>query len=373
MHDDRWRAIVARAHVPQMVEDFLTEFGDRYGDAQVSDEELRLTAFEAFAHITDVLTGAMPLEDMEAHSQALGRRRAQQGVELAWLIDAIQLDFTILWSHLRTAAGADQDTLIDHVSQIHSVVTSYNLMVRDAFLLEEARSHNDAQLAHARHVERLFSAEQLDPFDIAEVARALGVGLTDSFDVVVAHPSAAIRLNSLLRSPISTGQAFGHGFRGTFVAFWPMANQPASTQLSSDLLVTVPGVRFPHTAGLEGVRNAARQAPSVFAATGELSMLYDAPELLWAVAGDALANFEHSGINELTRDIDTLRWEHEPVYETLVAFLDSGSVKDTARTLGCHRNTVINRLRQVTDTTGLDISHPKDAAKALLALRRAPH
>ncbi|MFG6304448.1 helix-turn-helix domain-containing protein [Corynebacterium hesseae] len=54
----------------------------------------------------------------------------------------------------------------------------------------------------------------------------------------------------------------------------------------------------------------------------------------------------------------------------MTTYLDCGSIKDSAEALHCHRNTVLNRLRQVTELTGLDITQPKDAARALLALHR---
>ncbi len=372
MHDEKWGEIVAGAKVPHMVEDFLAHFGDRYGTARVDDEDLRLTAYEAFAQITDVLVGAMQLEDMQAHSQALGQRRALQGVELAWLIDAIQLDFTVLWSHLRTAAGSEQDVLIDHVAQLHSVVTSYNLMVRDAFLAEIARSQHNAQLANARHMERLFAADDLDKLGLTEIARALGVNVDGHFDLLAAHPSAAVRLSSLLHEPIAAGKAFGHGVRGMFVAFWPVDNN--TTDLPTfvdDTAALVPGVRFRFISRLAGVRAAARQAPRIFTSTGTPPLLCDAPNLLWAVAGDAIADFENSHINTLTYAVNSLRTESEQVYDTLVSYLDTGSVKATAEELCCHRNTVINRLRQVARTTGVDPTRPKDATAILLALHRS--
>ena len=179
MHEKRWHDIVAKVHgtIPRLVEDFLAAFSrsGRYGDSLVSEDELRLTAFEVFARITDVLVGAMDEEELRTHAQSLGRRRAHQGVELATLIDAIQLDFTVLWEHLRRAAGADQEALIDHVAQVHSVVTMYNLVVRDAYRLEEARGQHDVHRAHARHLERLFATESLGALGIAEITRALNL------------------------------------------------------------------------------------------------------------------------------------------------------------------------------------------------------
>lgn len=376
MHEKRWHDIVAEVHgtIPRLVEDFLAAFSrsGRYGDSLVSEDELRLTAFEVFARITDVLVGAMDEEELRTHAQSLGRRRAHQGVELATLIDAIQLDFTVLWEHLRRAAGADQEALIDHVAQVHSVVTMYNLVVRDAYRLEEARGQHDVHRAHARHLERLFAAESLGALSIAEITRALNLDADCHFDVAVAHPTAAVELRALLDAPISSGEAFGHGVRGMFVAFWPISQRP-SGQSTRDIgagLATISGIFFRDVIGLAGVRAAAQQAPRIFDATGPLDHLTEAPDALWAVAGDAIADFPASGITELTQAITELRLANAPLYQTITTYLDCGSIKDSAEALHCHRNTVLNRLRQVTELTGLDITRPKDAARALLALHR---
>ena len=371
MHEQRWHDIVAEVQgtIPRLVEDFLAAFSrsGRYGDSLVSEDELRLTAFEVLARISDVLVGAMNEEELRAHAQSLGRRRAHQGVELATLIDAIQLDFTVLWEHLRRAAGADQEVLIDHVTQLHSVVTMYNLVVRDAYRLEEARGQHDVHRAHARHLERLFAAESLGTLGIAEITRALNVDTDCHFDVVVAHPTAAVELRALLDEPISSGEAFGHGVRGMFVAFWPSADL---TEHITTELADISGVLFRDVTGLAGVRAAAHQAPRIFDATGPLSQLTEASDALWAVAGDALADFTASGMAELTETIAELRLSNESLYLTITTYLDCGSIKDSAEALHCHRNTVLNRLRQVTELTGLDITRPKDAARALLALHR---
>ncbi len=376
MHEKRWHDIVAEVHgtIPRLVEDFLAAFSrsGRYGDSLVSEDELRLTAFEVFARITDVLVGAMDEEELRTHAQSLGRRRAHQGVALATLIDAIQLDFTVLWEHLRRAAGADQEALIDHVAQVHSVVTMYNLVVRDAYRLEEARGQHDVHRAHARHLERLFAAESLGALGIAEITRALNLDADCHFDVAVAHPTAAVEMRALLDEPISSGEAFGHGVRGMFVAFWPrdQRNSGQSTKDSGAELTEISGILFRDVIGLAGVRAAAQQAPRIFDATGPLDNLTEAPDALWAVAGDAIADFPASGITELTQAITELRQSNAPLYQTITTYLDCGSIKDSAEALHCHRNTVLNRLRQVTELTGLDITRPKDAARALLALHR---
>ncbi|MGW4801829.1 helix-turn-helix domain-containing protein [Nonomuraea sp. NPDC004297] len=57
------------------------------------------------------------------------------------------------------------------------------------------------------------------------------------------------------------------------------------------------------------------------------------------------------------------------VLETVERYLRTGSVAETARQLYCHRNTVLNRLRQFAAVTGRDVMTSADAAVVTLALR----
>lgn len=55
--------------------------------------------------------------------------------------------------------------------------------------------------------------------------------------------------------------------------------------------------------------------------------------------------------------------------ETVERYLRTGSVSATARQLYCHRNTVLNRLRQFAAATGRDVMASADATVVTLALR----
>ena len=60
--------------------------------------------------------------------------------------------------------------------------------------------------------------------------------------------------------------------------------------------------------------------------------------------------------------------ERERLLETVDAFAATGSVVATAQRTFCHRNTVLNQLRRVTECTGLDLAVPEQATVLLLGL-----
>ena len=62
--------------------------------------------------------------------------------------------------------------------------------------------------------------------------------------------------------------------------------------------------------------------------------------------------------------------ERRLLLDTLTAWLGSaGSINQTAQTVHCHRNTVINRLRRIESSTGLDLSNTASHLELSLALR----
>lgn len=373
MHDHEWHNIVKEVHadVPALVDDFLAAFSEvgNYGESVVTDQELRLTAFEVLSMIMDVLAGASNETKLHRHAEELGRRRAQQGVPIASLVDAIQLDFNVIWARLRLAARSNPQALIEHVDELHGIVTKYNFYVRDAFRREQARAAQDMRLANVRYLERLYASESLGKIGLAEVSQVLGVAVDAPCTAVVFHPGTSIEARSQFEAHTSSGTTFGHTFRGMYAVFWVMTGPESPLEIPK-AITKLPGVRFQSLRGLAQVRSAVRSASQIFRSTGPLERLEESKDLLWAVAGDALVDFVGSGVTELTAEIHRLRTSDPALIDTVTTYLGTGSIKETAAKMYCHRNTVINRLRQFSAATRQDITNPQDAALVLLSLRR---
>ncbi|WP_197494157.1 PucR family transcriptional regulator, partial [Rhodococcus sp. EPR-134] len=60
--------------------------------------------------------------------------------------------------------------------------------------------------------------------------------------------------------------------------------------------------------------------------------------------------------------------ERDRLIETMMVYLRTGSLIETAAALYCHRNTILNRLKRIEELTGLDMTKPLDAALATVAL-----
>ncbi|MFS0230898.1 helix-turn-helix domain-containing protein [Corynebacterium striatum] len=370
MHDGDWENILkeVQSDIPGLVDDFIADFSSlgSYGNSPVSEKELRHTAFEVLTMLMEAIAGPLDDTTFRQHADTLGRRRAQQGVPISTLIDAVQLDFLVIWNRIRQAAGGNQEVLISHVDQLHNTVAKYNFFVRDGFRRENARIAQDLRLSNARHLDKLFSSTSIDTITIEEIAQAIGCDAHSNFKVVVFHANSALKARDALDLATAEGKIFGYPHDGLFTAFWPLnaENQPD--------IPALPSAVFGKVEGLANVRDAVLASPKLFEASCTPTQPTPAHELSWAIAGSALAAFPGSKQNELSADIAKLRNSNSPALETVEAYLRTGSIKQTAAISYCHRNTVINRLSQFADTTGYDVTRPYEAAAVILALRHEP-
>ncbi len=366
MHNSDWKKILAevRADIPSMAEEFIQKFRDSgsYGTSRIDEYELRETATAVLGILMDSLSGEATEEKVRQHADNLGRRRAQQEVAIGTLVDAIQLDFLVIWERIRRTAHANQEVLIAHVDELHNVVAKYNFFVRDGFRRENARLARDLRLANGRYIDKLFSSATISPLGAEEIALALGCAAQETFDVAVFHASSSLEARDALDTATAQGHVFGHAHHGLFAAFWPNKLHPAPE------LPDLPSVIFPKVKGLVGVRKAVLATPSLF----EAAILAPRPtpvgELAWAIAGQALADFPGTRLKKLSTAITKLRAEQPLIVETVETYLRTGSVKATAEASFCHRNTVINRLHQFSVATDHVVTLPYDAAAIILAL-----
>ena len=108
---DGWNDIVqqVREDLPELVDAFLEQFHDLgyYREDIVDDAELRSTASSILGLFLVQIEYGMDEDSLAAHARQLGTKRAHQGVRLSALVDAIQIDFTVLWDHFRATVSPE--------------------------------------------------------------------------------------------------------------------------------------------------------------------------------------------------------------------------------------------------------------------------
>ena len=368
---DGWSSIVQRVRedLPVLVDAFLEQFHDLgyYREDIVDDAELRSTASSILGLFLVQLEYGMDEDSLTAHARQLGTKRAHQGVRLSALVDAIQIDFTVLWDHFRATVPSEQlPLLVEHVTDIQRLVSRYTVHIRGAYAAEQARARRDARFAHARHIERLFSAEHLGEQAMEAISRALGIAEGTAIDLVVFHPSEWAPAQTVLEPLAARGEIYGHGYHGLYAAFFPASKN--AQDFIRDHTDHLGAVTFNQLPDLAAVRTAVRASVTMFDAAENPGRLIPVEDVAWALAAQQIRPLLPAQLQAAHAGVVELRKSAPDVVDTVGAYLKSGSTKDVAALLHCHRNTVVNRLQSFKAQTGLDVTVPSQAAFALAAL-----
>lgn len=368
--DDWWIATLAdlRGDMDALVDDFVARLravGSGYED--VSEADVRSTARETLTLLITELRGEPIPPALADLPHRLGVRRARQGVDRDRLLEAVRLDYRVLWAGLtRVVAPADARLLVDHAEVVLSTVEDYIGEVQVAFLNEREILALDTRANETRAFARLLAAER--PEEVAaDVARELGVAADAEYEVILVPSASAAEARRLVSAIQHTRSRFLVWDFDDGVLFV----RPRAEVLASHPLAATRGVVVDEIAGFAGVADAARLAHRLvpYAPAGRLS---DEHELWPPVAAAALAPLLPGLSAAALGGLESVSpGDRERIIGTFLAYCESGSVKQTAEAGFVHRNTVVNRLRTFHDLTGMDPTVPRDAARALIALADA--
>lgn len=388
--DAGWRELVARldAEMDAVVDDFMAELGARalYDRDAVGQDDLRDTAVATLRMLVARMGGAAPAAgsgrtastagtastaptvDDAALATSLGVRRARQGVPLDALLEAVRLDFRVLWRWLQRLAGEEQRaTLVDQVEWVLTVVEQYVDEVQQSFLRERAAMQRDARLATERHLARLLSGDPPRPATVDAIAQGLGVAADAEFDLIAVPVERIELVQRAAATRLASGTVFGHSHGDAYCVFWVRDDEALPAELAE-----LPGVLLRGLDGLRGVADGARAALALLDAAPAGTTLASLDELWPAVAAHHLAGLVPGFVEQRLAPLDDLTdYPRASILATVRAYLETGSVHAVAKRVFCHRNTVLNRLAAFRDRTGLDVQVPVEAALAhvLLASR----
>lgn len=370
-----WVALVDRLddEMDGIVDDFVQAFGERslYDRDAVPAHDLRDTADATLRMLVARMAGRTPTEDEAALATTLGVRRARQGVPLDALLEAVRLDFRVLWRWLQRLAGdAQRAALVDQVEWVLTVVEQYVGEVQQSFLRETAAMQRDARLATERHLARLLSGDAPSATAVEGIAQGLGVAADAEFDLIAVPVDRIELAQRAAAAALAAGAVFGHSHGDAYCLFWVRGEERLTDELAE-----LPGVHLQRLAGLSAVAGGARTALALLTTTPAPQRLVGIDELWPVVAAGRLAELVPGFVElRLAPLLELTDYQRDAIVETVRAFLETGSVHATSKRVFCHRNTVLNRLAAFRERTGLDVQVPVDAALAhvLLAADGAP-
>ncbi|WP_017589918.1 helix-turn-helix domain-containing protein [Nocardiopsis ganjiahuensis] len=348
----------------QLVADFFErlEALGRYDDGVIPDDDLRQTAQDTFDLLTHRIAGLPLPAHLRDLPTRLGVRRARQGVAREDLLEAVRLNFRVLWAGLLRAGGDDAaPVLVTHVEEVLAAVEQHISDVQAAFLEERALLERDSRAAAAQAFARLLSAGERAPEVAAEVAPVLGLPEHGGFEVAFVAPGPVRARRENTRELARTGCLTWEFDDGVALVRDPRRAQwPALPPDTAGSVVTGTRGLAEVPAAIESARVVAR-----YARPGE--GLIRQQDVWTALARDRVGPVLPGFGREAAERLEGLEpGARARLLETLAHYTATGSVKDTAASLYCHRNTVVNRLQAFREATGLDLTVPVEAARALV-------
>lgn len=365
------------ADIDSITDQFLLDVQEieGYAGSSVEDQDLRETAVASLELLLR-LVGELPLPDrLSGISNALGHRRAQQGVPLESLLKAVRMDFRLLWTAMleKVPAASLPDFTKDAV-RVWEAVEFHTIRVHAGYLEELASMAQEKEQQRAFLLSRLLTSDGKDPQLLGQAARALGVDAESRFIVAVAaeHAQKAFRKRALAAG---VGH-FLHERDGALILVLEdlparAGKEPVGIRSWLESLSCFLAPPAPSLAEVPLMLRIALQ--SVHAVTADTSGRQTIRETWGYVAATRMGEFGPVLADTVLGPLTKISvHERERLIETLASYFNSGSVSDTARELYCHRNTVLNRLARFEQLTGYSPSKPVDAAAVLAALSCTP-
>ncbi|QUH03053.1 helix-turn-helix domain-containing protein [Saccharopolyspora erythraea] len=357
----------------ELVDAFVAEIAvlRPYRDRLIPAAEVRADAEASFEMLLRLIAGLPVPHRIADVSERVGRRRAQAGMPLEVLLQAVRLDFRVLWSALlRRADPGDTQALIEGAVTVWEAVERHTVGVHVSYLDEAAVLARERERERSRLVAQLLATDGRDPQAVNQVATALEVDPNGLFAVAAGAQAdqRALRgeLDRLRANGVSAHLHFEE--RGPIL----LAALPRGVRaMPAHWMQDVPCGLGPVADGLAAVPLSVRVAVEVASAIGPGTTHPVGLREVWAeVAAARLAELGQALARSVLSEVDSVPpHERRRLLETAESFLASGSVADTAREVFCHRNTVLNRLRRLGELTGGDLGSPEHAALVLLALR----
>ncbi|TNB69872.1 PucR family transcriptional regulator [Arthrobacter sp. BB-1] len=349
-----------------LVSDFLERFSAvSYGDAQVPEWDVHRTAVDTMDMFLLQMAGLELPDDLKALPREVAIRRARQGVPLDAFLEAVRNDFRVLWKGLERVAGEEGvGALVANMDRILDTVEGYVSNIQQAYAEEEALLTRDRQLYRQRLLSRLFNTDLDSPNEVEDMAGALGLDANGTFEVLAVTSKS---LPQAQRQYASDYRTCLYENAGSLYLFRHQRKGKTWQQEHPEF----PAGYVPDVTGLASVPAAAASALALAEQNGTgsgLSTMQDAwMRIASGLLEDTLPGFSDPVKHALDR---CSPHERHRLLQVARSYARTGSIKETAAELYCHRNTVVNRLHSLQDVIGLDLTVPAQAALALVSLSR---
>jgi hypothetical protein len=309
-----------------------------------------------------------------------GRRRAQQGLPLEWLLHSFRLCGRTIWQGLvaeaTRAGGDDVRRLLGEAVGVWDALDRVSTIVAKAYRDEQSTMQRTTQRRREMVLSALMERRPPTPSVVAEASEVLGIPAHGPRFVVLslagsAHPEAMPTPEVVLRTAGFSSAWVNQGTRDSgLVALGDSGEADAVLQALAGCLPGAAAVSpliddFDEVAAAHRLTALAlRTLPSTF--HGIVRVTDRLPHALVAGApevSDVLVRHTLGGLLTLRPT------ERETYLTTLEALVDAdGSFSAAARRLYCHRNTVLKRAHRIEALTGRRLTNMRSMVELYLAV-----
>ena len=311
-----------------------------------------------------VLSGQPPGAKAVRGFEESGRVRLEMGVPLESMLHAYRIAGRVTWHAVVSATRPGEEHLLaDLAARWMDYIDLASSAVARAYMTASAERLRSLDARRRELVEALLTATDLG--EVAAVSLRFSTILASAYvPVLVAGPGVAGRIDALLAA--APARSLG-GHRGDRVLLLvPDALPSGAAFASPETLVAWGQPAAPGSALLAEVGHVEALLEAAVS-EGRTTGAYGPDDLL--VEQLLLGNERVTGaLRRRVRDLLAARDPGGVITSTLRAYLETGSVPETARREVVHANTVAYRLGRVRDLTGLDPRVPVDATLLVLGL-----
>lgn len=373
---ERWNSIVRELgeRIDELAERFLARVSSvpSYATEMVDPADVRKTALESLRLLAESLADGTAGVELLDYAAKLGEKRARQGIPPESLITAIRLDFSVVWTDLLEHCGTEDAVLLaGQVEHVWRVVDEYATQTHMSYLAERVRMAQEESNYRQEFIAKLFGPAGQTVEVIGRAASALEVDPDGEFEIAAATgPAARVLQKEVLAFRVKGPFMYQSG-NVTFMFWQPFSRIPHRAR-PSDFGPSAPVTACGLVQGVPGLRSLVAAAATA-AALAQLLTEGDVGPLTIESGWRRLARekLRDAGL-DLERDLRVMLaqcrdGERQRIEETVRAFLQTGSVAETASGLFCHRNTILNRLARFREVTGFDLMVPAQAARIAIA------
>ena len=341
-----------------------------------------ITGLRARLHIVDARARALALESGHVDLGALeefGTRNAEADVPLQDVQSVLWIAFDVDWEHVTRAArrrGLAAELQVELAGALWSYARGMNIAVVEAYRRVSTRRAVELNSRASVYITALLENNMPDPGMVLGAVSTLGLGGMPLVCVVV------VRVTELGTSPLP-------GIRSALARH----GMPSAWRLGIDTLVGIVGLADaemltrvfeevaagdPGEAGISPTATVTDIAASWHLA--QLALSSATPRRPVRVFGDDVVDTTIAAASPVVMErlcdavlgaLDELPdATRRDLLSTFLTWIDAGgSVRDAARALFRHPNTVRYRLRKFERVTGRSLRDPKDVADLTLAVR----